>query len=58
MPENLYDYYFHFNIYTDEWNAVKRTDAVEYLNGTLDKNSVLKNTNINNLIKYISKQSK
>lgn len=58
MHDNLYDYYFHFNIYKDEWNAVKRTQANEYLNGTLDEEEVLKNTNINNLIKYISKQPK
>lgn len=58
MHDNLYDYYFHFNIYTEEWNAVKRTQANEYLNGALKDNEVLKNTNINNLIKYLSKQPK
>lgn len=51
--DNLYDYFFHFNIYTKEWNAVKRDVANQYLNGTLDRTQVKKSKNINDLIKLV-----
>lgn len=51
--DNLYDYFLHYNIYTKEWNAVSRDKANQYLNGTLDKNEVIKYKNINDLIRYI-----
>lgn len=55
MPkDNLYDYYLHFNIYTKEWNAVKRDRSNQYLNGTLGEGEVLKNKDINQLIKVLS----
>jgi hypothetical protein len=50
--DKLYDIYFHFNIYKKEWNAVPRDKAVDYLNGNLKAEDVLKNKDINNLIKY------
>ncbi len=50
----LYDYYLHFNPYTGYWNAVKRDKAVEYLNGTLKPEDVLKNKDPMNLIKYLN----
>lgn len=34
--DNLYDYYLHYNIYTQEWNAILRKDAVLYMNGDTD----------------------
>jgi hypothetical protein len=50
----LYSYYLHYNPFTEYWCAVKRDKSVEYLNGTLKEEDVLKNKNVNNLIKYIS----
>lgn len=55
MPDKLYDYYFHFNIYTKKWNAVKRTQANQYLNGTLQKTDVLEHENMNKLISKLPK---
>lgn len=52
MSDNLYDYYFHYNIYTKEWNAVPRDKAVHYLNGDL-KDEVIKDKDINTLIALI-----
>ncbi len=51
--DNLYSYFFHFNSYTKEWNAVKRDEANQYLNGTLGKDQVKKSKNINDLIKLV-----
>ena len=53
--EELYDYYFHYNAYTGYWNAVKREKAIDYLNGKLGADEVLKNKDINNLIRFLSK---
>ena len=53
--DNLWDWYLHYNIYTEYWCAVKRSVSNEYMNGTLSENEVLKNKDVNNLIKYISK---
>ena len=41
-PDQLYDYYLHFNIYTKYWNAVKRSQSNDYLNGTLAEDKILK----------------
>ena len=51
----LYDYYFHFNIFTEKWCAVKRTQSNEYLNGTLPEEDVLKHNTVHDLIKYLAK---
>lgn len=50
----LYDYYLHYNPYTGYWNAVKREKSVDYLNGKLGGNDVLKYKNIEDLIRFIS----
>jgi hypothetical protein len=50
----LYNYYLHFNPYTGYWNAVKREKSVDYLNGKLGMNDVLKYKDINDLIRFIS----
>lgn len=50
----LYGWYLHFNPYTGYWNAVKRDKAIEYLNGNMKPEDVLKNKDVNNLIKYLS----
>ena len=58
--EELYSYYFHFNSHQGKegmWNAVERTKSVEYLNGTLDKNDIIKHENINVIINYITKSA-
>lgn len=52
--DELYDYYFHYNIYTKEWNAFKRDIANQYLNGTLTDVQVMKAKNIDDLVKYVS----
>lgn len=49
----LYDYYIHYNPYTGYWNAFKRDVAINYLNGTLKDNEVMKSKDINDLVKYI-----
>ena len=50
--ENLYDYFLHYNIYTEEWNAILRDESSYYLN----KNSVVvfSDKDINKLIEKIS----
>lgn len=53
---NLYDYYLHYNPYTGYWNAVKRDKAVNYLNGRLGANDVVKHKNIEILIDYLTKE--
>jgi|694.fasta_scaffold08806_13 hypothetical protein len=53
--ENLYDYYFHYNTYTKEWNAFLRTENSKYLNGDA---VVYSDQNINNLIKKIKEIQK
>ena len=52
--ENLYDYYLHYNIYTQEWNAILRKDAGLYMNG--DTNIVIfSSESIDKLIEKICK---
>ena len=51
----LYSYFFHFNIYTGYWNAVKRDLSVNYLNGKLNEEDVIKNKSIEDLIRFLSK---
>jgi len=49
--ENLYDYYFHFNIYTEEWNAFPRGE--NYMGNIERKNTVYTNRDLNKLIDKI-----
>lgn len=51
--ENLYDYFLHYNIYTEEWNAILRTEYNLYLNGE-NKTEVLRDKDINGLIEKIT----
>lgn len=51
--ENLYDYFLHYNIYTEEWNAILRTEYNLYLNGK-NNAEVLKDKDINILIEKIT----
>lgn len=51
----LYDYFLHYNSYTGYWNAVKRDQANQYLNGKLTDKEVKKDKDINVLIKLIKK---
>ena len=34
--DNLYDWLFHYNHYTNMWNAFKRDDLNKYFNGKLE----------------------
>jgi hypothetical protein len=52
----LYSYYLHFNPYTGYWNAVNRDKSVDYLNGKLSGNDIIKHKDINTLISYLSKE--
>lgn len=52
----LYDYLFHFNSYTKEWNAFRREDKEKYFNGELMKHGVLKSPSFNGLLKELKKQ--
>jgi hypothetical protein len=49
--ENLYDYYLHYNIYTEEWNAFSREE--NYMGGTKKKKTVYSNRDLNKLIDEI-----
>ena len=51
--DELYKYFFHFNIYTKEWNAFKRENAGKYLNDYNDPD-ILRAEDINTIIKYIT----
>lgn len=51
--ENLYDYFLHYNIYTEEWNAILRTEYNLYLNGE-NNTEVLRDKDINGLIEKIT----
>lgn len=53
MLENLYDWVFHFNPYTNLWNAVPREEYIHYMNG--DAKDVKSSKNINDLIELVSK---
>ena len=50
--ENLYDYFLHYNIYTEEWNAILRTECSTYLNS--DSTEILKDKNLDTLIEQIT----
>lgn len=50
--ENLYDYFLHYNIYTEEWNAVLRSESNKYMGG-LENVIVLSDKDINKLIEKI-----
>ncbi len=50
--ENLYDYFLHYNIYTEEWNAILRTECGTYLNS--DSTEMLKDKNLDTLIEQIT----
>jgi hypothetical protein len=54
--ENLYDYYFHFNHYTGEWNAFLRSESNLYMSGVKPnfEYAIFTNTDINKLIDKIS----
>jgi len=53
--ENLYHYYFHYNIYTGEWCAFLRSEAPKHLNGRME---AFYDKDINNLIETIKKLEK
>ena len=51
--ENLYDYFLHYNIYTEEWNAILRDESNQYMGGIKDA-TVFTDKDINKLIEKIS----
>jgi len=51
--DKLYDYYLHYNPYTGYWNAVKRSIANQYLNGTLTNKEIIRDTDVNKLIEKL-----
>lgn len=52
--ETLYDYLFHYNSYTGEWNAFKREHYNDYFNGKNVK-SLIANKDIDKIISQIKK---
>lgn len=48
----LYDYIFHYNHFTEEWNAFKREDSQKYFNGELV--NPLRSPSIKDLITYLT----
>ena len=55
MPDKLYDYLFHYNIYTGYWHAFKRDQVNDHFNGTLKKGDILKDKNKDKLISKLTK---
>lgn len=52
--ENLYDYFFHYNIYTEEWNAILRDETTKYMGGGVENGVIFSDKDINKLIEKIS----
>ena len=55
---HLYDWLFHYNPHTDEWNTFKREDYLKYCNGTLDKTELIKSKSIKTIISYLDETNK
>jgi hypothetical protein len=51
--ENLYDYFLHYNIYTEELNAILRNETNQYMGGVKDV-VIFTDKDINKLIEKIS----
>ena len=51
--ENLYDYFLHYNIYTEEWNAILRNESNQYMGGVKDV-VLFTDKDINKLIEKIN----
>jgi hypothetical protein len=49
---NLYQWLFHYNHYSEKWNAFKREDYVDVFNG---KKKPLASSSINTLIEIVEK---
>jgi hypothetical protein len=56
--DNLYDYFLHFNIYNETWYAIPRSETGQYMNGDVDKSSILNAKKIEDLIKKITSTKK
>ena len=52
--ENLYDYFLHYNIYTEEWNAILRNESSQYMNGVNRDTAIFADKDINKLIEKIN----
>jgi len=52
--ENLYDYFLHYNIYTEEWNAILRNESSQYMNGVNRDTVIFADKDINKLIEKIN----
>ena len=52
--ENLYDYLFHYNIYTHEWNAFLRDEHNLYMGVDNSGAIIYRDKDINKLIEKIS----
>lgn len=51
--DNLYNWVFHFNPYTEKWSAAKRENYTHLFSGNTDK--TLSSNHIDTLIKIIRK---
>ncbi len=49
-PDALYDYLWHYNIYTGYWNCFLRSDNDKYFNG--DLKDCIKAKNVNDIIRH------
>lgn len=54
MEDSLYDYLFHYNSFTKQWNAIPREKVNEYWNNRKTE-GVLSSSNIKTLIELITK---
>jgi hypothetical protein len=52
--ENLYDFLFHYNSFTKQWNAIPREKISEYWNNRKTE-GVLSSSSINTLMELITK---
>ncbi len=51
--DDIYDYVFHFNIYTKQWAAIHREDYHTHLNGLPTKHRVIRSSSINTCIELV-----
>lgn len=54
MEDKLYDYIFHYNIYTKLWNAIPREKYLDYWCGR-EVDGIISSKKINTLIEIINK---
>lgn len=55
--EHLQQWVFHFNPYTNEWNAFLRIHYVPYFNGMVGDGDLLRASNMGELLKLVKQKN-